>query len=86
MWAAAERPLTAGCVVGGGAGLAVPGGREQPRPPSSPRQTRARDLCYAIVLPGRSSGFRVGFRSNSIGESLKIGRPAGLRLERGPIL
>ncbi len=42
-------------------------------------------LCYAIVLPGREAGFRVGFRPDSSRESLKIGPPAGgliLRLSR----
>ncbi len=34
-------------------------------------------LCYAIVLPGRTSGFRAGFRPESSRESLKIGPPAG---------
>ncbi len=38
-------------------------------------------VCYAIVLSGRKSGFRAGFRPDSSRESLKIGPPAG-----GPIL
>ena len=36
-------------------------------------------LCYTIVLPGRKSGFRAGFRPDSSRERLKIGRPAGRR-------
>ena len=36
-----------------------------------------RTLCYAIVLPGRKSGFRAGFRPDSSRESIKIGPPAG---------
>ncbi len=32
---------------------------------------------YAIVLPGRKSGFRAEFRSDSKTEHLKIGPPAG---------
>jgi hypothetical protein len=44
-------------------------------------------LCYAIVLPGRSSGFRAGVRPDSFRDA---GRPAGgpisrcSRLERNP--
>ncbi len=30
-------------------------------------------LCYAIVLPGRKSGFRAGFRPDSTRENIKIG-------------
>ncbi len=36
-------------------------------------------LCYAIVLPGRKSGFWVGFRPDTDQESLTIGPPAGRR-------
>ncbi len=36
-------------------------------------------LCYTIVLPGRKSVFRAGFRTDSSGERLKIGPPAGRR-------
>jgi hypothetical protein len=36
-------------------------------------------LCYALVLPGRKSSFRAGFRSDSHQENLKIGPPTGLR-------
>ena len=43
-------------------------------------------LCYAIVLPGRKSGFRAGFRPDSSRGNLKIGPPAGLRPAGGPIL
>ena len=32
-----------------------------------------------VVLPGRKSGFRAGFRPDSSRERLKIGRPAGRR-------
>ncbi len=35
-------------------------------------------LCYAIMLPGRKSSFRVGIRPDSNRESLKIGPAAGL--------
>ena len=42
--------------------------------------------CYAIMLPGRKSGFRAGFRPDSNRESLKIGPPAGRRPAGGPIL
>ncbi len=34
-------------------------------------------LLHAIVLPGRKSGFRAGFRPGSIRESFKIGPLAG---------
>ncbi len=38
-------------------------------------------LCYAIVPPGRRSGFRAEFRPDSNGENIKIGpsadRPSG---------
>ncbi len=34
-------------------------------------------LCYAIVLPGRTSGFRAGFRPVSGWESTNIGPLAG---------
>ncbi len=37
-------------------------------------------LCYAILLPGRKSSFRVRFRQDSNRESIKIGPPAGRRL------
>ena len=43
-------------------------------------------LCFAMVLPGRKSGFRVGFLQDSNRESLTIGHPAGLRPDVGPIL
>ncbi len=43
-------------------------------------------LCYAIVLPGRKTGFRAGFRPDSSRESLKLGPAAGLRPAGGPIL
>ncbi len=36
-------------------------------------------LCYAIVLPGRKSGFRAGCRPDSSPESIKIGPPASRR-------
>ena len=42
--------------------------------------------CYAIVLPGRKSGFRAGFRPDSNRESLKIGPPSGRRPAGGPML
>ncbi len=35
-------------------------------------------LRYAIMLPGRKSGFRAGFRPDSNRESLKFGPSAGL--------
>ena len=43
-------------------------------------------LCYAIVLPGRKSVFRAGFRPDSSRESLNIGPPAGLRPAGGLML
>ena len=46
---------------------------------------KTRILCYAIGLPGRKSGFRAGFRPDSIRESLKLGPPVGLRQAGGPI-
>ena len=42
-------------------------------------------VCYAIVLPGRKSGFRAGFRLDSNRESIKIGPPAGRRPAGKPI-
>ncbi len=42
-------------------------------------------LCYAIVLRGRESGFRAGFRPDSIREGINIGPPAGLRPAGVPI-
>ncbi len=44
------------------------------------------DSCSAIVLPGRKSGFRAGFRLDSTRESFKIGplaRPMLSQLESG---
>ncbi len=41
--------------------------------------------CCAIMLPGRKSGFRVGYGPDSNREALKIGPPAGRRPARGPI-
>ncbi len=43
-------------------------------------------LCYTIVLPGRTSGFRAEFRPDSSRESLRFSPPAGLRPAGGPIL
>ncbi len=43
-------------------------------------------LCYAIMLPGRKSNFRAGFRPDSKRESVKIGPPGGLRPGGGQIL
>ncbi len=40
----------------------------------------------AIVLRGRKSGFRAGFRPDSNRESLKIGPPAGRKPAGGPNL
>ena len=42
-------------------------------------------LCYAMVLPGRKSGFRAGFRPDSSRDSFKIGPPAGRRPIGRPI-
>ncbi len=42
-------------------------------------------VCYAMVLPGRKSGFRAGCRSDNR-ESLKIGPLAGRRPAGGPIV
>ncbi len=38
-------------------------------------------LCYAIVLPGRKTGFRAGFRPDYCRERLKICPPAGRRAD-----
>ncbi len=43
-------------------------------------------LCRPIMLPGRTSDFRVGFRSCSVKENIKINPPAGIRPAGGPIL
>ncbi len=43
-------------------------------------------LCYAIMLQGRKSGFRAGFRPDSNRENIKIGPPADLRPAGVPIL
>ncbi len=43
-------------------------------------------LCYAMVLPGRISGFRARFRQDSTRENLTISSPAGLRPAGRPIL
>ncbi len=49
---------------------------------NSPVDSYAHARCYAIVLLGRKSGFRDGFRSDSIRESLNAAlRPAEGRLE-----
>ncbi len=40
-----------------------------------------RPLCYAIIRPGRKSGFRAGFRPDSARESIEIGPPAGQRTD-----
>jgi hypothetical protein len=52
------------------------------RPTSVREIVVARDstLGYAIMLPGRKSGFRAGFRPDSDRENLKIG-PAGRRAD-----
>ncbi len=42
-------------------------------------------LCYAIVLPGRKSAFRVGFWPDCCRESTESGPPVGLRPAGGPI-
>ncbi len=36
-------------------------------------------LCYTIMLPGRRSGFRAGFRQHPNRETLNIDPQAGLR-------
>ncbi len=43
-------------------------------------------LCCAIVLPGRKSGFRSGFRPDFDRGSFKIGSPTSPRPAGGPIL
>jgi hypothetical protein len=43
-------------------------------------------LYYAIVLPGRKSVFWAGYQTDSNGESLKLGPPAGRRPAGGLIL
>ncbi len=42
-------------------------------------------LCYAIVLPGRKSGFRAGCRPETSRENIEIGPPVGRRPAGGPI-
>ncbi len=42
-------------------------------------------LCYTIVLPGRRSDLRAGFRSDDSREHLDIGPPASLPPAGGPI-
>ncbi len=42
--------------------------------------------CYAIVLPGQTSDFRVGFRPDSNRGKFKICPPADRRPAGGPIL
>ena len=75
-----------------------PGGLREaaggPAEPSTDRQLNETNtsqglvntLCYAIVLPGRKSVFRVGFRLDSSRESFNIGSPAALRPAGGLIL
>ncbi len=46
----------------------------------------AHKLCYAIVFPGRKSGFRAAFRQDSSWERPKLGSPAGLRPAGRPIM
>ncbi len=46
---------------------------------------RTHALCYAIVLPGRTSAFRAGFWLDYYREITEIGPPAGLRPAGGPI-
>ncbi len=48
------------------------------------RHQVVRTLCYAIVLPGRKSAFRAGFRSDCYRECTEMGPPAGLRPTGGP--
>ncbi len=67
--------------LGGNPGVRIPGSGR-----TSKKNLPVGTLCYAIVLPGRKSGFRAGFRQDSIRESLKIGPPAGFRPAGGPIL
>ena len=55
-------------------------------PGYAPVYTDGYNLCYAIVLPGRKSVFRAGFRPESSRESFKIGPPGPLRPAGGPIL
>ena len=38
-------------------------------------------LCYAIVLPGRKSSFRVGFPPDSSLQSIRIGPSTGRRTD-----
>jgi hypothetical protein len=38
-----------------------------------------------VVLPVQKSGFRAGFRPDANRENLKIGPPAGLRTDGGPV-
>ncbi len=43
-------------------------------------------LGYAIVLPGRKSSYRAGFRPDHSRETFKIGPPTGPRPAGGPIV
>ena len=54
------------------------GGRQTPRCPWKDLKFPA-GVCYAVVLPGRKSVFRAGFRPDSNRESIKIGPSAGRR-------
>ncbi len=65
--------LGAGFMAGSGPSRSANGAR------TAQTDLRVLTLCYAIVLPGRKSGFRAGFRPDYIRESLKIGPPAGRR-------
>ena len=49
-------------------------------------QNCAPTLGYALLLPGRKSGFRAGFKPDSNRESVKIGPPAGRRPAGLPML
>ncbi len=44
---------------------------------SFPESLLGGTLLYALMLPGRKSGFGAGFRPVSSRESLQIGPPAG---------
>jgi hypothetical protein len=84
-WVAAKGPPR------DGTGTRSLGGLPPPRPPATPthhpfpRGPDTRDFpvpfptpCYAMVLPGRKSGFRAGSRSDSNREDINIGLRAGL--------
>ena len=48
-------------------------------------QSNTTTPCYAIVLPGRRSGFQAGSQADYNNKNIKIGPPAGLWPAGGPM-